>query len=258
MIDMDQGVPAFTAVQISTGLWVAKLQRMGLAGPKWRSRKQVWRWVGCCRRLSPLPWGVGGESSEPGEGLLWCLHRIAIERGGDPSPVPRPDEVHRDRGTSSPQGRGPYIRFGHEGNLDKLGRPSPCQALFPRLQAAQAQALQFLNAPPVAAGPRCVRSPRVQARWNQLKRQSRPALAHAHKRDPRRPALGEEAEHGDWLDADTAEIVLTLLVARADENRPIWFCAASKVFPPRFPLNGLTVGPEYFQLVSVIPSEVIV
>ena len=98
-----------TAVQISTGLWVAKLQRMGLAGPKWRSRKQVWRWEGCCRRLSPLPWGEGGESSEPGEGLLWCLHRIAIERGGDPSPVPRPDEVHRDRGTPSPQGRGPGV-----------------------------------------------------------------------------------------------------------------------------------------------------
>ena len=114
-----------TAVQISTGLWVAKLQRMGLAGPKWRSRKQVWRWEGCCRRLSPLPWGEGGESSEPGEGLLWCLHRIAIERGGDPSPVPRPDEVHRDRGTPSPQGRGPYIRFGHEGNLDKLGSAEP-------------------------------------------------------------------------------------------------------------------------------------
>jgi hypothetical protein len=81
--------PGTSPQHISSRARLATASAMFQAGPKWRSRKQVWRWEGCCRRLSPLPWGEGGESSEPGEGLLWCLHRIAIERGGDPSPVPR-------------------------------------------------------------------------------------------------------------------------------------------------------------------------
>jgi len=49
--------------------------------------------------------------------------------------------------------------------------------------------------------PESMRRNRAQVRRNQLERQFRPALAHAHKRDPRRPALGEEAEHCDRLDA---------------------------------------------------------
>ena len=45
----------------------------------------------------------------------WCrlsnLHRASLirpRRATDPSPGPRPDEVHRDRGPPSPQGRGQH------------------------------------------------------------------------------------------------------------------------------------------------------
>ena len=43
-----------------------------------------------CPDLSPLPWGEGGERSEPGEGLRGYVgHLIRPRRASDPSPGPR-------------------------------------------------------------------------------------------------------------------------------------------------------------------------
>jgi len=50
----------------------------------------------------------------------------------------------------------------------------------------------------------------------------------------------------------------SLEVSCADENRPVWFCFAIKIFLPCFQFDGLTVGPEYFRLVLVVSLKVIV
>jgi len=98
------GGSAARAVQISTGLWGSEVCSACLAGPNGDLENRFGRWEGCCRRLSPLPWERVARVASRVRGTLGFASNCHRARS-DP-PVPRPDEVHRDRGTPSPQGEG--------------------------------------------------------------------------------------------------------------------------------------------------------
>jgi hypothetical protein len=50
----------------------------------------------------------------------------------------------------------------------------------------------------------------------------------------------------------------TLEIGRADQNGPIRFCFAGKIFPARLLLDGLTVCSKHFQFVLIVPMDEVV